>query len=352
MRILLLGSGGREHALAVAFLKSPSCSKLFVLPGNPGIAAVAQCISGSTSDFQFVEEVCRKYSIDLVVVGPEQPLADGLVDFLHERNITVFGPTKDAARLEWSKGFAKDFMHRHGIPTAAYRRFTCSERSEAEAYLRDQSFPTVLKADGLAAGKGVVIAESFSESMNALDSIIGGWLGDGEAEIVIEEFMEGEEASVFAMSDGVRFVTLAPAQDHKRIGDGDTGKNTGGMGAYAPAPLVTELVLSKIEKEIIEPTLAGMKAEGIPFVGCLFVGLMIKDGTPRVVEFNCRFGDPETQVVTTVFRGDFALLLYSCAAGNLEKSSIENIAATSACCVVVASGGYPDSFEKDRKSVV
>jgi len=345
-RILLIGSGGREHALAKALAASASCDKLWVAPGNPGIAREAECVALPIADQAAVDRWCREHQVTLVVIGPEQPLADGLSDALREGGFDVFGPSQAAARIESSKGFSKDLMQRHGIPTAPYRRFDAGEREQAVAYAAQHPTPVVVKYDGLAAGKGVVVASTTDDAVSAVNEMYDGVFGsDG---VVIEGFLFGQEASVFAVCDGTGYVTLAPAQDHKRIGDGDTGKNTGGMGAYAPAPVVTEDVLFKVRSRIIEPLLAGMRAEGFPFIGCLFCGLMIDQGEPSVVEFNARFGDPETQVVMSVMDADVAALFASAARGSIDPSAIRSTAIGAACNVVLASGGYPDAYEKGK----
>lgn len=352
MNILLIGSGGREHAIAWKLRNSPLCERLFSVPGNPGIFTVAEHTdipTDSVNNVDIIEEFCRNNKIELTVIGPEQPLADGLADDLRDRGLAVFGPSRAAAQLEWSKGFAKEFMQQWNIPTADFRRFTSYEEDSAVEYAEKlvRNFgKAVIKADGLAAGKGVIIAESSEEAAATVRDILGGMFGKAGASVVIEEFLQGEEASIFAISDGMRYVTLASAQDHKRIGEGDTGKNTGGMGAYCPAPIVTPDVLRRVCTEIIEPTLAGMSEQGTPFIGCLFIGLMISNGIPRVVEFNSRFGDPETQAVLSVFEGDFAQLLYSAAIGNINCESVINTQNGYACNVVLASKGYPDAYGK------
>ncbi|MBM2815160.1 MAG: phosphoribosylamine/glycine ligase [Ignavibacteria bacterium] len=346
MNVLLLGSGGREHALARTLAGSPGINNFYASPGNPGIFHSAKRADIDSNNFYEVATFCKEQLIDLVVVGPELPLADGIVDFLAACGIPAFGPTKQAAQLESSKKFAKDFMQCYSIPTAKYNSFEATQVKDAHDYVEQTGSPIVIKADGLAAGKGVIVALNLEEAHLAINEIFGGMFGKSGERIVIEEFLEGEEASILAITDGKDFITLASAQDHKRIFDGDEGKNTGGMGAYSPAPIVTQQLLARIEKEIIAPTIQGMSMDGMPFVGCLYAGLMIcKDG-PKVIEFNVRFGDPEIQAVLAVFRGDFAGLLYSAAIGKLDKSKISNIAEGFACCVVLASKGYPDSYAK------
>ncbi|MBS1537395.1 MAG: phosphoribosylamine--glycine ligase [Bacteroidetes bacterium] len=345
MNILLVGSGGREHALALAVSRSLNIKKFYVAPGNPGIFQFAEYADISISDHNSIVNFCKQKHIDLVVIGPEQPLEAGLSDTLRENGIVVFGPSKNAARLETSKGFAKEFMQLNGIPTATFKRFKSYEQDQALEYVNHHSLPLVIKADGLAAGKGVVVAETNIQAHNAVVEIFGGAFGKAGEEVVIEDFLKGEEVSVFAICDGTNFITLAPAQDHKRALDGDKGKNTGGMGAYAPALIVTDSVLEKIKKQIIIPTLAGMRKIGAPFIGCLFVGLMIDNGEPSVVEFNCRFGDPETQAVISITEGDFAELFLSAALGSIKPNTITNIQNGYACNVVMASGGYPDNYK-------
>lgn len=346
MNVLLLGSGGREHALATKIHQSEKLSKLWAYPGNPGILSLAERASVSSDSATDIIPFCKQNSIDLVVVGPEQPLASGLADRLAEEGIPCFGPTKLAAELESSKIFAKDFMISNSIPTAEYRTFSLEQADECYKYLADSSIPVVIKADGLAAGKGVIIAQSHEEAISAARSMFGGLFKEAGSSIVIEEFMKGEEASIFAISDGNDFVLLAPAQDHKRIGDGDTGKNTGGMGAYAPAPIANNDILHQVSEKIIRPTLDGMRNIGRPFVGCLYAGLMINKGIAKVVEFNCRFGDPETQAVLLAMDGDLLQLLHSAAVGSLDKTALKNPASNHVACVVLASGGYPDEFTK------
>ena len=343
-RILLIGSGGREHALAKALVGSASCEKLWVAPGNPGIEREAECVALNIADHVAVEKFCMRNDVTLVVIGPEQPLAEGLADSLRSESIDVFGPSRAAAQLETSKGFSKDFMKRHYVPTAPYRRYGSGEREQALAYVRQHELPVVIKYDGLAAGKGVVVAENNRDAERAVEMMFDGVFGDDG--IVIEGFLRGQEASVFAVCDGRDFVVLAPAQDHKRVGDDDTGKNTGGMGAYAPAPIVSKQVLDIVCERIIRPVIDGMAAEGMPFVGCLFCGLMIEGTDVNVVEFNVRFGDPETQAVMSVLDADVALLFASAARGSIEASAIRSTHVGFACNVVLASQGYPDAFER------
>ncbi len=340
-RILLLGSGGREHALAHALSVSPSCEQLWSAPGNPGIWDIATKVDLTPTNAATVLQWCAENKPSLVVIGPEQPLAAGVSDVLRKNGFAVFGPSKLAAQLESSKGFAKDFMGRHRIPTARYER--CSSLAEALTCLQKHALPVVIKYDGLAAGKGVVVAQTQQEAIDAATMMFDGAFGtDG---VVIEDFLQGVEASIFAVTDGVHYVTLAPSHDYKRIGNDNTGKNTGGMGAIAPSPRVSPEVLERVCTHIIEPTLSGMRTEGMPFVGCLYCGVMINaQGDPSVVEFNARFGDPETQAVLQVFRGDLAALLASAARGALDSSSIVNVADGSSACVVLASHGYPDAY--------
>lgn len=346
MRVLLIGSGGREHALALALKKSESLTALFCTPGNPGINQLAERADINPNDFNQIAEFCKAENINLVVPGPELPLSEGIADYLGEKGIRVFGPVRNAARLESSKSFAKDFMKKYDIPTAPFMTFSVSESAKAHDYIDKCEHPAVIKADGLAAGKGVIISSNSAESHRIIDDMFGGMFGDSGKTVVIEGFLRGEEASILAITDGSDFVTLASSQDHKRIYDGDQGPNTGGMGAYSPAPVITEDILLKVKTKILEPALAGMRSEGTPFVGCLYAGLMINEGEPSVVEFNVRFGDPETQAVLSVFDGDFADLLMSAAEGKIDKSKVRSVQTEAACCVVVASGGYPGSFEK------
>ncbi len=344
MKVLLIGSGGREHALAWKLAQSPLLTKLFVAPGNPGIAEHGELISLDVDDHAAVVKHCRDAGIDLVVVGPEAPLVAGLADRLREQGIAVFGPSAAAAQLEGSKGFTKDLCARYNIPTGAYRRFT--EADSAKAYVIDQGAPIVIKADGLAAGKGVTVAMTLEDALAAVDDCFSGAFGAAGAEVVVEAFLDGEEASFFCLSDGKTALALATAQDHKRVGDGDTGPNTGGMGAYSPAPVMTPQMVERTMKEIIEPTIRGMAESGHPFTGVFFAGLMITLKGPELIEYNVRFGDPECQVLMMRLKSDLLPLLHAAATGTLDQVSAEwsdDVALT----VVMASKGYPGSYEKD-----
>ena len=344
--VLLIGSGGREHALAFKISQSKSLKKLFIAPGNPGTNKLGVNISLNPDDFESVISFCKQKDIDLVVIGPEKPLVDGLADALRKNKFNVFGPNKDAAAIEGYKTFAKNLMKKYNIPTAGYSEFNSSQISDAEEFLRKSDYPIVIKADGLAAGKGVIICSNINEGLNTLSEMfVKKSFGSAGEKIIIEEFLVGEEASIFAITDGEQFVCLPSSQDHKRIGDNDTGKNTGGMGAYSPAPLISKVLLDRIEKEIISPTLNAMNKEDRKFSGCLYCGLMINGEVPKVVEFNCRFGDPETQAVLPLLDGDFLELLYSAAIGNLNKDAVHYSGGASVC-VVAASKGYPGSYEK------
>jgi phosphoribosylamine--glycine ligase len=345
MNVLLIGSGGREHALAVALAKSPLLTRLFVAPGNPGTASIAENVVIDVADFDAVIAFCRVQNIGFVVIGPEQPLVDGLVDVLDAAGIKSFGPSKAAARLEGSKGFTKDLCAKYNIPTGAYERFTA--REPALAYVREKGAPIVVKADGLAAGKGVIVAMTLAEAEDAVDALFAGAFGAAGAEAVIEEFLDGEEASFFALSDGEKALAFASAQDHKRVGDGDTGPNTGGMGAYSPAPVVTDAIVAQVMKEIIEPTVAAMKAEGCPFKGVLFAGLMIGKNGPKLIEFNTRFGDPECQVMMARLEDDLLGLLLACAEGRLPQQV--RLSPKTALTVVLAAQGYPAAPRKGGK---
>jgi len=337
MNILILGSGGREHALAWKIAASPLVDQLYCAPGNAGIAREAECIALDLSDHADVIAFCKARAIDLVVVGPEGPLAAGIVDDLERAGIKAFGPSKAAARLEGSKGFTKDLCKAHGIPTAAYQRFTATDA--AKDYVRARGVPIVIKADGLAAGKGVVVAQSLPEAENAIDMILGGGLGEAGAELVIEEFLAGEEASFFVLCDGDTALPLATAQDHKRAFDGDQGPNTGGMGAYSPAPVMTPEMTKRALDEIVLPTIRAMREMGCPYKGVLYAGLMITSEGPKLIEYNVRFGDPECQVVVPRFSSDLYVHLRESAAGRLE-TPVE-IADVASVGIVLAAEGYP-----------
>lgn len=349
MNILIVGSGGREHALAWKLAGTPGVSRLICAPGNPGMASVAELAPVKSGDIPGLLALAAREKIDLTVVGPEQPLADGITDAFEASGLRVFGPTKAAARLEWSKAFAKDFMLRHGIPTALSRTFMRDRSAAARDYCSSRELPLVLKADGLAAGKGVLICRTPDDVASGLRAMFEEQaFGTAGSTLVVEDFLEGREASVFAISDGKRFVLLAPAQDHKRVFDNDQGKNTGGMGAFAPTPFVPGPLLDRISREIVRPTLDGMAMDGTPYKGCLYVGLMLTPDGPKVIEYNCRFGDPETQVVLPLYPGDLADLLFKAASGTLDETGKERGWSGAAACVVLASGGYPDAYETGK----
>jgi phosphoribosylamine--glycine ligase len=349
VNVLVIGSGGREHALVWKLRQSPGVKALYCAPGNAGIAQQAELVPLKATDVEGLARFAEENRIDLTVVGPEQPLVLGIVDRFERSGLRIFGPSKAAARLEGSKTFAKEFMARYAIPTAGFRSFSLAQKEEAERYVNEVDAPVVVKADGLAAGKGVVVCESREAALVALrEMMVKKTFGAAGENVVIEECLIGEEASVFAVTDGEKFVSLTPAQDHKRILDGDRGKNTGGMGAYAPAPVVTKEIRKRIEEEIIRPALKGMRSSGTPYRGCLYCGLMMTTAGPKVIEFNCRFGDPETQVVVPLIDGDFAALLMSAAEGRLDVRSVKHHAA-SAVCVVMASPGYPDEYATGKE---
>ena len=343
MNVLLIGSGGREHALALSLSRSPLLTQLFIAPGNPGTQALGRNVTLDVADHRAVVDFCKLMQIGFVVVGPEAPLVAGLVDDLEAAGVLAFGPSKAAAQLEGSKGFTKDLCAQFSIPTADYQRFSAAE--PAKAYVRQRGAPIVVKADGLAAGKGVIVAMSVDEALAAIDMIFGGAFGAAGAEVVVEDFLEGEEASFFALCDGTRALAFASAQDHKRVGDGDTGPNTGGMGAYSPAPIMTDAMSARVMAEIIEPTMAGMRQRGTPFKGVLFAGLMIGPKGPKLIEFNARFGDPETQVMLARLNEDLLPLLLASAKGELPAGPVK-LSAQAALTVVYAAKGYPDAPEK------
>lgn len=343
MNVLLLGSGGREHALAWKIAASPLLTKLYAAPGNPGIGSEAELVKLDLADHAAVAAFCREKKIDLVVVGPEGPLVVGIADDLRAQGIRVFGPSKAAAQLEGSKGFTKDLCARYNIPTAAYGRF--SDLASAKAYVEKTGAPIVIKADGLAAGKGVTVAMTPSEAQSALDACFDGSFGAAGAEVVVEEFMTGEEASFFCLCDGTTALPFGTAQDHKRVGDGDTGPNTGGMGAYSPAPVMTPELVEGTMREIIEPTMRGMAELGAPFSGVLFAGLMITDKGPKLIEYNTRFGDPECQVLMMRLKDDLLVLLNAATDGQLAHTSVR-WRDEAALTVVMAARGYPGTPEK------
>ncbi|PZO86972.1 MAG: phosphoribosylamine--glycine ligase [Micavibrio aeruginosavorus] len=349
MKVLLVGSGGREHAMAWKIAQSPDCTKLYAVPGNPGIAEVAECAPIAVDDIAGIVAFAKDKAVDLVVIGPEGPLVAGIADALAAENIAVFGPSKAAARLEGSKAFTKDMCTRHNIPTAAYGRFT--DAGMAAEFIRKTGAPIVVKADGLAAGKGVIIAQTVDEAIDAAnDMLSGNSFGAAGNEIVVEEFMDGEEVSFFALADGKTVVPFASAQDHKRVGDGDVGPNTGGMGAYSPAYLVDDLLQQKIMERIILPTVRGMAADGCPFQGVLFAGLMIVKGEPMLIEYNTRFGDPECQVMLPRLQDDFLSILNACAKGELSQyQGGLSFSKDEVLGVVMAAKGYPASYAKGGK---
>ncbi|SLN73568.1 Phosphoribosylamine--glycine ligase [Roseivivax jejudonensis] len=343
MNILILGGGGREHALAWATLQNPKCDKLIVAPGNAGIAWIATCATLDIEDGGAVAEFAGEHAVDLVIVGPEAPLAAGVTDRLREAGILVFGPSAAAARLEASKAFTKEICAAVGAPTAAWARF--DDAAAARAHVSATGAPIVVKADGLAAGKGVIVAETTEEALGAIDAMFGGDFGAAGAEVVIEECMTGEEASFFVLVDGETCLPIGTAQDHKRIGEGDTGPNTGGMGAYSPAPVMTPEVEARALEEIVRPTMAEMARRGMPYSGVLYVGLMIEDGAPRLVEYNVRFGDPECQVLMMRLGGQAFDLIHACAEGRLSEAQV-NWADDHAMTVVLAAEGYPGAYRK------
>jgi phosphoribosylamine---glycine ligase len=348
MNILVIGSGGREHALVMSLKRSPLVNHIYCAPGNAGIGQQAEIVPIQAKDLAGLLTFAKDRQIDLTVVGPEQPLSEGIVDLFNEHGLRIFGPSKAAADLEVSKVFAKNFMGKYGIPTAHYSVFSSAEKYDAERYINEIPTPIVIKADGLAAGKGVTVCETKEKALEIIDLIFTKKeFGDAGNKIVIEEFLVGEEASVFALTDGSQFVVLSTAQDHKRIFDGDKGKNTGGMGAYSPAPIVDEEIMEKVKRLIIAPTLRGMAEEGRPYRGCLYIGLMITETGPKVIEFNCRFGDPETQVVLPLLESDLVQLMMDTIKGTLAEHPVI-IKNKTAVCVVIASGGYPDRYNTDK----
>ncbi len=350
LRVLLLGDGGREHALAWSINKSDLLDELYIAPGNPGTDSVGTNVPLSLSDFSEIQEFIEDKKIDLTVVGPEDPLVGGIADFLEEKDHKVFGPSKQAAQLEGSKSFANHFMIKRGIPTAGYAVFKRHEFDKVIDYVRkEESFPVVLKADGLAGGKGVFICEEESEVLETLETLKESpKLSDAADTLVVEEFLEGEEASVFAICDGETAKIIHNAQDHKRIGEGDTGPNTGGMGAYCPAPVMTDRLLEQVEREIVLPTLTGMILDDTPYKGILYLGLMITEEGPKVVEYNCRFGDPECQPIVQALNSDLLKHMWAAVNQNLSQEEIE-LDNQYHSCVVMSSHGYPGEYEKGKK---
>lgn len=352
MNILLLGSGGREHAFAWKISQSPLCDALFVAPGNAGTAEVATNLPFAFTDFDATAAAVRDYKIDLLLVGPEEPLVKGIVDYLRQQPdlsaLRIIGPDAQGAQLEGSKDFSKSFMQRHGIPTATYQTFTAGTLTEGLAYVESHPLPIVLKADGLAAGKGVIIAETVAEAQNTLRAMLSeGKFGEAGNKVVVEQFLKGIELSVFVLTDGVNYKILPEAKDYKRIGEGDTGPNTGGMGAVSPVVFATEGFMRKVEDKVVKPTLAGLQQEGIRYVGFIFVGLMNTKSEPVVIEYNARMGDPETEVVLPRIQTDLVELLVAAADGELNKVNLQ-VSPQTAVTTVLVSGGYPDVYEKGK----
>lgn len=350
MNILILGSGGREHAFAWKLRQSPLCGKLFVAPGNAGTRQIATNLDFGYADFEAIAQAVRQHQIDLVLVGPEEPLVKGIVNFLRQQpgfeQLRIVGPDQQGAQLEGSKDFSKQFMARYGVPTAAYQTFTLETLDAGLRYLETHPLPIVLKADGLAAGKGVIIADTVAEAQTALHSMLdGGKFGEAGSRVVVEQFMRGIELSVFVLTDGVNYKILPEAKDYKRIGEKDTGPNTGGMGAVSPVVFANKVFLQKVEEKVVKPTLAGLQQEGIRYQGFIFVGLMNVKGEPFVIEYNARMGDPETEVVLPRIQTDFVELLMATADSELDKIQLQVSPQTAVTTVVVA-GGYPDAYEK------
>lgn len=344
MQVLVIGGGGREHTLVWKLAQSKSVTKIYAAPGNPGMKDLAECVDLDIADLDGLADWAEKHDIDLTVVGPEAPLVAGIVDVFKARGLTIFGPSAKAAEIEGSKIFSKELMEKYGVPTAFFK--VCDNLADARAFVEEKGAPIVIKADGLAAGKGVVVAMTKDEALDALDDMMGHHkFGSAGNRVVIEEFMEGEEASLLAFTDGKTIVPMLAAQDHKRVNDGDQGPNTGGMGAYCPAPVMTAALKEKTVKEVLRPIVDALAKEGRPYSGCLYAGLMIKGDSVKVVEFNARFGDPETQVVLPLLKSDLAEIMAACAKGTLTPDMVE-WSDKAAVCVVMASGGYPASYKK------
>lgn len=344
MQVLVIGGGGREHTLVWKLAQSKKVTKLYAAPGNPGMKDLAECVDLDIADLDGLADWAEKHAIDLTVVGPEAPLVAGIVDVFKARGLTIFGPSAKAAEIEGSKIFSKELMEKYGVPTAFFK--VCDNLADARAFVEEKGAPIVIKADGLAAGKGVVVAMTRDEALAALDEMMGAHkFGSAGNRVVIEEFMEGEEVSLLAFTDGKTIVPMLAAQDHKRVNDGDQGPNTGGMGAYCPAPVMTDALKEKTVKEVLRPIVDALAKEGRPYSGCLYAGLMIKGDSVKVVEFNARFGDPETQVVLPLLKSDLAEIMVACANGTLTPDLVE-WSDKAAVCVVMASGGYPASYKK------
>ncbi|MFN4081732.1 MAG: phosphoribosylamine--glycine ligase [Saprospiraceae bacterium] len=350
--ILILGGGGREHALAWKLRQSARCGQLYIAPGNAGAMSCGINLPIDPIDFKAVAEAVRQHGIDMVVVGPEEPLVRGLWDYFQAeaslREVLFVGPSGQGARLEGSKSFAKAFMQRHGIPTASYKRFTAVEREEGLNYIASHPTPIVLKADGLAAGKGVLICPTRDEAAREFEAMLNGKFGEASAAVVVEQFLHGVEFSVFALTDGERYVLLPEAKDYKRIGEGDSGLNTGGMGAVSPVPFCNAALMERVTREIVRPTIAGLQSEGIPYRGFVFFGLMLCDDQPYVIEYNCRLGDPETEAILPRLESDLLDLLEQCASGKLQQSQ-PTISDKASAVVVLASEGYPGAYAKGRE---